>query len=157
ISTLGLVPGIKKLADLKKQFGLSISLHAADDALRNRLMPVNKKYPIKDVLEAAKYFFENTKRQVTFEYILFRDLNDDPANADRLAQLLKSLPYPLQKVNLLLFNETLRGEFRSSDISKAEEFQQNLKKKLISATIRRPRGRDIAAACGQLRSRLKPS
>jgi len=151
ISTCGVVPGIKKLADEGLQIELSVSLHAADDKLRSRLMPVNKKYPLKALIAACGDYIRKTNRQVTFEYVLIKGLNSDLQNAQKLSILLKGLK--AAKVNLIPSNPV--GEFKVQPPSKEEivAFRDYLMLQKIPATIRKPRGEDIQAACGQLRLR----
>ncbi len=153
ISTCGIVPGIRKLAETGKQFELSISLHAADDIVRRRLMPVNSKYPIKEVLSAARYFAGKTKRRITFEYVLIDKVNDDPRMARRLGELLKG---SLSKVNLIRLNPTPELPFEPPNMERVRDFQSALQSAGVSCTLRKPRGQDIAAACGQLRAKEMP-
>lgn len=147
ISTCGLIPKIKRLAQENLQVGLSVSLHAADDKVRSRLMPVNKKYPLEELLVACREYFKRTKRQVTFEYILIKGINSGTAQAKRLVQLLGGLD---AKINLIL-PSPFRKEFSAPNKLEFLIFRDILLKAGIPLTLRRPRGVDIQAACGQLR------
>ena len=151
LSTSGIVPGIERLAEEGIPISLSISLHAATDALRNEIMPVNRMYPLADVLRAAHAYAERTKRRVTYEYILIRDLNDSVSEAEQLAKLLRR---QLASVNLIPINPVAeRNLFRPSKET-IRRFQKALEERHITATLRREMGTDIQAACGQLRNRL---
>lgn len=149
VSTCGLIPGIKKLAKEGLQIELSISLHAAEDKLRSRLLPVNKKYPLKELIPACRAYIKKTGRQITFEYILISGLNSGLQNAQNLSILLQGLK--LAKLNLIPSN--CIKEAKAAPPSKEEilAFKSALLAQGITATIRRPRGEDIQAACGQLR------
>ena len=151
LSTSGIVPGIERLAEEGIPISLSISLHAPTDALRNEIMPVNRMYPLADVLRAARAYAERTKRRVTYEYILIRDLNDSVREAEQLAKLLRG---QLASVNLIPINPVAeRSLFRPSKET-IRRFQKALEERHIIATLRREMGTDIQAACGQLRNRL---
>ena len=151
LSTSGIVPGIERLAEEGIPISLSISLHAPTDALRNEIMPVNRMYPLADVLRAARAYAERTKRRVTYEYILIRDLNDSVREAEQLAKLLRG---QLASVNLIPINPVAeRSLFRPSKET-IRRFQKALEERHITATLRREMGADIQAACGQLRNRL---
>lgn len=151
LSTSGIVPGIERLAEEGIPISLSISLHAPTDALRNEVMPVNRMYPLADVLRAARAYAERTKRRVTYEYILIRDLNDSVREAEQLAKLLRG---QLASVNLIPINPVAeRNLFRPSKET-IRRFQKALEERHITATLRREMGTDIQAACGQLRNRL---
>ena len=150
VSTSGLVPQILKLADLNLGVKLSISLHAANDKLRSTLMPVNKKYPIKGLIAAAAVFAQKAERNpVTFEYVLLEGVNDSAADALCLAKLLKGYNF---NVNLIPCNEGNSG-LKASDGLAAENFLKMVKENGVVCTLRKSRGFDIAAACGQLRAR----
>ncbi len=151
VSTCGIVPYIISLADENIPVTLAISLHAPNDAIRNSLMPINKTYPISQLLDAARYYIMKTKRRITFEYILILDVNDTKECAYELCTLLKGL---LCHVNLIPFNPVEGKEFKRSDDAKVREFEQILLENNISATVRRETGADINAACGQLRRSL---
>jgi 23S rRNA (adenine2503-C2)-methyltransferase len=151
LSTAGLVPQIKRLADEGLHLELAVSLHAADDKLRDRLMPINKKYPLAQLLPACREYFEKTGRRLTFEYALFQGINDSPEDARELARLLKGLNCA---VNIIVGNPTACQEFRSSSVPQALAFQKQLFAGGVFNTIRVSKGTDIEAGCGQLRSRL---
>jgi 23S rRNA (adenine2503-C2)-methyltransferase len=148
LSTSGLVPHIRRLADEQLQIGLAISLHAPNDGLRSRLMPVNHRWPIQEVLSAADYYVERTHRRVSYEYTLMSGLNDSEDLADELAALLRGR---LAHVNLIPLNPTEDPSLRASSNERALSFERRLLQAGIAATIRVNRGRDILAACGQLR------
>jgi len=149
ISTCGVIPGIKRLQEEDLQVELSISLHAADDKLRSRIMPVNQKYPLADLMKCCQEYIERTNRQITFEYILVRDLNSDSSSAQKLAALLKNLR--LAKVNLIPANPVPKSKIIPPSVSEALSFKDYLFKAGVNVTLRRGRGQDIDAACGQLR------
>ncbi|MFA5287384.1 MAG: 23S rRNA (adenine(2503)-C(2))-methyltransferase RlmN [Candidatus Omnitrophota bacterium] len=149
ISTSGVIPGIRKLASEGLQIELSVSLHAADDKLRSELMPVNKKYPLKELIETCKEYSEKTNRQVTFEYILIKGLNSDLKNARLLVKLLSG--YKLSKVNLIPSNPVNELKLEAPDKTDILLFKDYLVKQGVNVTLRRERGGDIEAACGQLR------
>jgi 23S rRNA (adenine2503-C2)-methyltransferase len=148
VSTCGIIPGIRKYEGIGLQVELSISLHAPDDGLRTQLMPVNRKYPLKDLIEACKGYADRTGRQVTFEYLMIEGTNDSMAHADRLAGLLKDF---LSKVNLITMNEVTATGLKGSDSEATRRFCDRLAARGIPVTIRTSRGSDIMAACGQLR------
>ena len=145
VSTIGIPEMIRKLADLKLQINLAISLHAPDDQLRSKLMPINKKYPICEVLEAVDYYLTQTNRKVMFEYLMLKDVNDQSEMAEKLAQLLKNR---LCMVNLIAYNPT--GNFRSSNREQISQFKEILQNHGVEVTQRFSFGQDIHAACGQL-------
>lgn len=147
ISTVGIVPRIKKFADAGTQVNLAISLHTVDDALRTRLMPINNKYPVKSVLEACRYYIKNTNRRVTFEYALIRDVNDSVKEAEALAQNIKDMNC---HVNLIRLNPTPGFNKPSAHIDNVVAFCDVLERYQIPCTVRLGRGIDIAAGCGQL-------
>jgi 23S rRNA (adenine2503-C2)-methyltransferase len=149
ISTCGLIPEIKKLADKKLQITLAISLHGATDDTRNKLMPINKKYPIEELLKAVDYYIEKTNRRITFEYAMIKDLNDSASEARVLSKLLKG---KLVHVNLIPINKVEENQFYPSDEKQIIKFKSILEKTGINVTIRRELGSDINAACGQLRN-----
>lgn len=148
LSTCGLADRIRDLAEEELQITLSVSLHAAEDAQRSALMPVNRRYPIAAVLDACRYYIEKTNRRVSFEYTLIQGVNDTDRDAERLAALLRGL---LCHVNLIPVNEVRESGFRASVRERVCRFQQRLEAAGISATVRREMGADIQAACGQLR------
>jgi 23S rRNA (adenine2503-C2)-methyltransferase len=148
VSTSGLVPQIYRLASEALQIGLAISLHAANDVDRSALMPVNRRWPISELLEAADAYAERTGRRVSFEYTLIADKNDSPAHAAEVAELLRGR---LCHVNLIPLNPTEDPGLRAPSMQRALAFESRLRHAGIAATIRVNRGRDILAACGQLR------
>ena len=150
ISTCGLVPQIKLLGKEKIQVGLAVSLHAADDALRNWLVPVNRKHPLKELIAACKEYFTATGRRVSFEYILFKDVNDSLSQARELAHLVQGMNC---HVNLIAANPTADKAFQPPSPREVLAFEKELARLRISATLRQPRGQDIDAGCGQLRAR----
>jgi 23S rRNA (adenine2503-C2)-methyltransferase len=148
ISTCGLVPQIRQFADRRQQETLAISLHASDDETRRELMPIAKRYSIQEVLDACRYFFEQTGRRITFEYSLVAGVNDHLAEAKKLADLLKDLPC---HVNLIPVNPIEERDYKQSAKRDIDNFKNQLEKSRINVTIRREMGRDIKGACGQLR------
>jgi len=151
ISTAGLVPQIRRLAGEKIHVELAISLHAANDALRNRLVPINKKYPLSQLIPACREYFRKTGRRPTFEYALFHRVNDSTEHARELARLLEGMNC---QVNLIAGNPSACKEFAPSLTKRVLAFQKVLSDSGLSSTIRVSRGVDIEAGCGQLRSRL---
>ncbi len=147
ISTVGLVPMIKRFADEKRQINLAISLHAVDNSERSSLMPVNQKYPIQDIINACHYYIEKTNRRITFEWALIAGKNDSEKTAQQLAQLLKGL---LCHVNAIPLNPTSQSIYQASDKEQTLKFQSVLENHGIPCTIRLRRGIDIQAGCGQL-------
>ncbi len=147
ISTVGLVPQIKRFADEKRQVNLAISLHAADDAERLEIMPVNKRYKIDDVIQACRYYVEQTHRRVTFEWALISGVNDTPEVARKLVKRLKGL---LCHVNAIPLNPTEGYHGEATDRQRAMIFKETLEQAGIECTIRMRRGIDINAGCGQL-------
>ncbi|MBL7210647.1 MAG: 23S rRNA (adenine(2503)-C(2))-methyltransferase RlmN [Candidatus Omnitrophica bacterium] len=153
ISTCGIIPGIRRLAGEGMQLELSVSLHAADERIRSGLMPVNKKYPLKDLIPVCKEYVKKTGRQITFEYILLKGLNSSLQNARELVILLKGME--LAKVNLIPSNPVKELKVRPPQKKQIQAFKKYLLKHGVNVTIRRPRGEDIEAACGQLRHRYE--
>ncbi|SDK99353.1 23S rRNA m(2)A-2503 methyltransferase [Clostridium cochlearium] len=150
LSTCGIVPKIKELAEENLQITLAISLHAPNDNIRRKTMPIASVYSIEELLEACKYYISKTNRRITFEYALVDDLNDKEVHAEELSNLLKGL---LCHVNLIPINKIDEKEFKSSSTNKIKNFSNILLKNGIQTTIRREMGSDINAACGQLRRR----
>ncbi len=150
ISTAGVVPGIEALARWRRRPRLAISLHAPDDERRERLMPINRRYPLRDLLAALSRYPLEARERLTFEYLLIRDFNDAPADADALVRLLSRLP---AKINLIPLNPdpVLGADMRPPAPSRVEAFRRRLKAKGMTATVRKRRGDDVSAACGQLR------
>jgi 23S rRNA (adenine2503-C2)-methyltransferase len=148
VSTSGVVPEIENLGELGAM--LAVSLHAASDELRDDLVPLNKKYPIKDLLEACrKYPGLSNARRITFEYVMLKDVNDSEKDAHALVQLLKGIP---AKINLIPFNPWPGTKYQCSDWETIERFSEIVFRAGYASPVRRPRGRDILAACGQLKS-----
>jgi len=152
ISTSGIIPAIKKLSGEGLQIELSVSLHAADDKTRLRLMPINKIYPLKDLITVCREYISKTNRQITFEYILIKDINSGLQNALKLSKILKGMNC---KVNLIPCNVIKELNVQSPKKSEILLFRDYLLKSGINVTLRRPRGEDIEAACGQLRLRYE--
>jgi 23S rRNA (adenine2503-C2)-methyltransferase len=148
VSTSGLAPQIRKLADEPEQFSLAISLHGATDEVRNRIMPVNKKYPLRELTAALDYYQAKRGRFITFEYILIAGVNDGLDQVKPLAALAKRLS---AKVNLIPYNKVEDLPWMRPDDATCEAFQMALKQHKIICTLRREKGHDIDAACGQLR------
>lgn len=147
ISTAGIPQGIRKLADYPKQFKLAVSLNAADDKTRSRLMPVNRKYGLDVLGEAIQYYVKKTHKRVTFEYVLVHGINDRPEDAQKLMRMLKYVPC---KINLIPFNSCPNRDYAAPSVEQVEAFAQVLYPHLPAVTIRRSRGSEIRAACGQL-------
>jgi len=148
ISTVGIVPGIERLAREGSVVGLAVSLHAPDDTLRNLLVPVNRRYPIDRVLEATDRYARATGRRPTFEYVLVAGLNDSDDHARRLSERLRGM---LCHVNLIPLNPTAQCRWRPSPPEQVERFHQILVSRHIPTTVRLSRGSEIRAGCGQLR------
>lgn len=148
ISTCGLVPQILDLADKKPQVTLAISLHAPNDELRSKMMPINHRYPLDELLRACRIYTNKTNKRITFEYALIQDVNDTPSHAKELSDQIKDI---LCHVNLIPLNKVNERDFKGTDRSRGKIFQKILKENGIEATIRRELGSDIDAACGQLR------
>lgn len=148
LSTCGVVDKIYELAKLKLGLTLSISLHAPNDQIRSQTMPINKRYPISELLQACRFYTEQTGRRISFEYALIRGVNDSEACANQLASLLKGM---LCHVNLIPVNEIRETNFKTAYPKNVANFQKWLESKGINTTIRRTLGADINAACGQLR------
>jgi 23S rRNA (adenine2503-C2)-methyltransferase len=147
LSTAGMVPGIYRLRDTI-DVALAVSLHAPEDALRETLVPLNRKYPIKELMQAcADYVSDKHKRTVTFEYTLIDGVNDHPEHARQLVKLLRRLP---SKLNLIPFNPFPGTRYRCSSETRIRAFQEIVMKGGLIATVRKTRGDDIDAACGQL-------
>lgn len=149
LSTCGLVPEIKKLAKLKLGVKLSISLHSADNSIRNKLMPINKKYPIEELIPAIREFSKTSKNPVTFECVLIQGINTSINDAKKLAKLLNGVN---GKANLIPYNGAC-SKFEAPDKETVDIFGQELKRRGVFFTLRKSRGQDINAACGQLRAR----
>jgi 23S rRNA (adenine2503-C2)-methyltransferase len=154
VSTAGIAKQIRQLGDDGAKFNLALSLHAATDEKRSSMMPINDSNSLSELMEALRYYTRLTRKDVTFEYILFRDLNDSLEDARDLVRLCSRLD---AKVNLIEYNPTDDGRFQRTPIEKALQFQNYLESKGITARIRRSRGRDIDAACGQLANKNEPA
>ena len=150
VSTVGLAPAIRKLADEHLGVTLALSLHAPDDELRDTLVPVNNRWKVREVLDAARYYADVTGRRVSIEYALIRDVNDQPWRADLLGKLLHGALGPLAHVNLIPLNPTPGSEWDASPKPVEREFVKRVRERGVSCTVRDTRGREIAAACGQL-------
>ncbi|NMP22405.1 23S rRNA (adenine(2503)-C(2))-methyltransferase RlmN [Sulfobacillus sp. DSM 109850] len=150
VSTSGLVPAMKKLADSGLPVTLAVSLHAPNDALRLQLMPVNRAYPLAKLIPMCRYFVETTGRRVTFEYLLLDHVNDGEAEAHQLGELVRGFP---SHVNLIPWNPVDEHPFQPSPKERVRRFQSIVQEYGISCTIRRELGQEIDAACGQLRLR----
>lgn len=147
VSTCGIVPGILKLADEPLRVNLAISLHAATDEVRSEIMPVNRPYPIKKLMNAVEEYVEKTNRKVLFEYLMLRGINDRHEDAKALAELLRDKPH-LYHVNVIKYHDT--GLFKHTEEARRVEFVEWLREEGVLATHRRNFGEDIDAACGQL-------
>ena len=150
VSTCGLVPRIRELADQKLQITLALSLHASSQEKRKELMPIANKYELSDVMDACDYYFSQTGRRVTFEYSLVGGVNDTDADVEGLCRMLKCKNC---HINLIPVNPIKERDFVQSERAVVEAFRQKLEKNGINATVRREMGRDIDGACGQLRKR----
>ena len=147
VSTCGLVPRIRELADMRLGVTLSVSLHSPDARRRSEIMPVNRKYPLPELLEACRYYFQTTGRRVTMEYAVIDGVNGTKADAKKLADCLRGMQC---HVNLIPVNPIAERSFRAFR-KNVEQFEQELRRLGVNATIRRTLGSDIQAACGQLR------
>ncbi|MCB1264974.1 MAG: 23S rRNA (adenine(2503)-C(2))-methyltransferase RlmN [Mycobacterium sp.] len=150
VSTVGLAPAIRTLADERLGVTLALSLHTPDDELRDTLVPVNNRWKVSEVLDAAHYYADVTGRRVSIEYALIRDVNDQPWRADLLGRKLHRALGPLAHVNLIPLNPTPGSEWDASPKPAEREFVRRVRAQGVSCTVRDTRGRDIAAACGQL-------
>ena len=150
VSTCGLVPRMRQLADLKLQITLALSLHAATDEKRKTLMPIANRYTIAQLMEACGYYFEQTGRRLTFEYSLVKGVNDTKEDAELLSKLARQV---MSHVNLIPVNPIKERDYEQPDTKFVEAFKKRLEKNHVNVTIRREMGRDIDGACGQLRKR----
>ncbi len=150
VSTCGLVPMIEKYANEGIQINLAISLHAPSDEIRNKIMPISRKYPIDELMKAVKYYEQTAGRRVTFEYILLKGINDSTDNARELARLIKGT---LAYVNLIPYNPVNEMKYQRSDEKSVHNFMDTLMKLGVNVTVRKEFGTDIDAACGQLRAK----
>ncbi len=152
VSTAGIAKMIKKLGDDEVKFNLALSLHAANDEKRSKIMPINESNSLEALAESLRYFYNKTESRVTFEYIVFKGFNDELSDARELAQFCKNIPC---KVNLIEYNPIDGEEFTNASIDKLEAFKEFLESRNIIVNIRRSRGKDIDAACGQLANKSK--
>jgi 23S rRNA (adenine2503-C2)-methyltransferase len=154
VSTVGLVPGIWRLAEEGKQIGLAVSLHAPTDELRDRLVPINRRYPLAQLMAACHHYVERTGRRISFEYALINGINDSLEQARQLAHLVDGL---LCHFNLIPLNPVAESPYQPSPRGRILAFQAELDRLKVSNTLRVERGADIQAGCGQLRSQRMPS
>ncbi|MDC0005062.1 23S rRNA (adenine(2503)-C(2))-methyltransferase RlmN [bacterium] len=147
VSTAGIAKLIKRLGDDQVKFNLALSLHAANDEKRSKIMPINDQNNLGILAEALKYFYERTETRVTFEYIIFKDFNDEIQDAQELAEFCKHFPC---KINIIEYNPIDDAEFQQASTKKVEAFAAFLENRNLIVNIRRSRGKDIDAACGQL-------
>jgi len=147
VSTAGIAKMIKKLGDDQVRFNLALSLHAANDEKRNKIMPINETNTLEVLAESLKYFHEKTGSRVTYEYIVFKDFNDELEDAKELAEFCINVPC---KINIIEYNSIDEGEFQQADPKKVDRFAKFLESKNLIVNVRRSRGKDIDAACGQL-------
>ena len=152
VSTAGIAKMIKKLADDDVRFNIAISLHTSDDKKREEIMPINKSINLEELKDSIKYFFEKTGTRITYEYILFKDINDSLDDAHELVKFCKSTPC---KVNLIEYNSVDNIPFQKASNNKTEKFINFLNEKNVIVNLRRSKGKDINAACGQLVNKLK--
>ncbi len=150
LSTCGVIPGIKKLQDENLQLTLSVSLHAPNDTVRTKLMPVNKKYPVDELLSACREYAQSTSRRISYEYAMFGGVNDTDECAVELANKLKGT---LAHINLIPANDVTESGLKSSTPERIKRFSEILEKSGRNVTVRRSLGGDIDASCGQLRSK----
>ena len=148
VSTAGVAKMIRQLGDDKVKFKLALSLHAANDTKRNEIMPINETNNIKALIEALNYFYQQTGNEITFEYILFKDFNDSRQDADELVKIYRQVPADL--VNIIEYNPIEQALFAKPEEDAINQFMQHLEKHRVNARLRRSRGKDIDAACGQL-------
>jgi 23S rRNA (adenine2503-C2)-methyltransferase len=148
VSTAGIAKAIRQLGDDKVKFKLALSLHAANDLKRHEIMPINDTNNIKSLVDALNYFYKETKNEITFEYILFKNFNDSLKDADELVKLYRQVPVDL--VNIIEYNPIEFAKFEKPDEDKVEAFMNYLEKNRVNTRLRKSRGKDIDAACGQL-------
>jgi 23S rRNA (adenine2503-C2)-methyltransferase len=148
VSTAGVAKQIRKLGDDQVRFKLALSLHAANDTKRNEIMPINESNNIKALVDALNYFYKQTGNEITFEYILFKNFNDSQKDADELVKLYRQVPADL--VNIIEYNPIDNFRFTKPDEEGVEQFMTYLERNKVNARLRRSRGKDIDAACGQL-------
>ncbi len=148
VSTAGVAKQIKQLGDDKVKFKLALSLHAANDKKRHEIMPINDTNNIKSLIEALNYFYKQTENEITFEYILFKDFNDSLKDADELIKIYRQVPADL--VNIIEYNPIDFAKYEKPDEQKVQSFINHLEKHRVNVRLRKSRGKDIDAACGQL-------
>ncbi len=147
VSTAGISKMIKKLADDNSKVNLALSLHAADDIKRNEIMPINEQNNLETLMEALEYFYKNTQNRISYEYIAFQNFNDSPEDAEKLLRLCRKFPV---RVNIIEYNPIDGAPFLKSAVHRIDHFASILRQHDIMVTVRKSRGRDIDAACGQL-------
>lgn len=147
VSTAGIAKMIKQLGDDQVRFNLALSLHAANDEKRSKIMPINESNTLENLAEALKYFYDKTGTRITFEYIVFRGFNDTLEDARELVDFARNVPC---KINIIEYNSVDGGEFQQADKNKVDAFADHLERNKLIVNIRRSRGKDIDAACGQL-------
>ena len=152
VSTAGIAKLIRRLGDDKVKFNLALSLHAANDKKRSEIMPINDQNNLEVLAEALKYFYDQTGTRVTYEYIIFKDFNDELEDAAELAEFCKNVPC---KINIIEYNPIDDGEFQQADPKKVDAFANYLEERNLVVNVRRSRGKDIDAACGQLANKNK--
>lgn len=147
VSTAGIAKMIKRLGDEQRKFNLALSLHAADDPKRSQIMPINEQNSLEALIEALQYYYHQTKQIVTFEYIVFRDFNDSLADARKLLKIVRKVP---SKVNIIEYNPIDKAQFQNTTPERLDAFAHFLEAQGVVVKVRRSRGKDIDAACGQL-------
>jgi 23S rRNA (adenine2503-C2)-methyltransferase len=147
VSTVGVAKMIKKMADDEVKFNLAVSLHAALNETRSSIMPINDTNPLEELADALRYWYQKTKRKVTYEYVVWRGINDSVKDAEALLKFCKVVP---SKVNLIEYNPIDEGEFQQADEKVLEMYMDLLERNGVTTRIRKSRGKDIDAACGQL-------
>ncbi len=152
VSTAGIAKMIIKLADDEVKFNLALSLHAADDVKRNQIMPINETNTLEALKDALQYFYKKTRNKITFEYIVFNNFNDGLDDAEKLWKFTEQVP---AKVNIIEYNPIAEADFKNTEEDKLDRFANYLKNKGVNVQVRRSRGKDIDAACGQLANKSK--
>tara|TARA_B100001027_G_scaffold83066_1_gene56930 strand:- start:83 stop:694 length:612 start_codon:yes stop_codon:yes gene_type:complete len=147
LSTSGISKMIKKMADDNVKFNLAISLHTALETTRNKVMPFSKSFPIKELVDSLEYWYRKIKRKITFEYLIWKEINDDFEHINALVGICKRIP---SKVNIIEYNDTDNPIFQNADNKWINNYVTTLKENKIPVSVRRSRGKDIDAACGQL-------
>lgn len=152
VSTAGIAKMIKKLADDEVKFNLALSLHAADDEKRNQIMPINETNTLEALRESLVYFYDKTRNKITFEYILFYNFNDTLEDAEKLLKFARQIP---SKINIIEYNPISEANFKNTEADRLDVFADYLRKNGVTVNVRRSRGKDIDAACGQLANKNK--